>query len=338
MYIDDLLLCARTKSELQRALETCQDVCKALGLDLNDKTVGPCAPSEGIKYLGVIIRTDSCSYQVCPRYADYACDKLSDCRRRKTVSLKDLESIAGVCTWIAFAMIEGRPRRNLIYREIARLKRLGLQRTSVRGGLKQQLSWWLGKLRSMRTPTTFFYVRQPSTPVLCSDASGEDGWGVCTMGFHIVGRWPDAWRQSAGDTARHMLYLEILPPVVTMLVLAQARKDNVWCAALDNAGPAFVLNRLSCGCPLTLELLRRLADCLATNHSGLLAGHAHREKNTHTDELSHLMTPSLWQQVLGGVASTRKNKDEVHFVVCNLHTRECFAATVAFTRPFGQRV
>ena len=123
-----------------------------------------------------------------------------------------------------------------------------------------------------------------------------------------------------------------------MLVLGHARQGNVWCSALDNAGAAFVLNRLSCGCPLTLELLRRLADCLAANHSGLLAGHAHREKNFHTDELSHVMTPSLWRQVMSGVASGRKGKDEVHFVVCNLHTRECFAATVAFTRPLDQRV
>ena len=88
---------------------------------------------------------------------------------------------------IAFAMVEGRPRRNLIYREIARLKRLGLTQARICGGLKQQLSWWLGKLRSIRSPTTFFYAQQPDTPLLCSDASGEDGWGVCTMGFHIVG-------------------------------------------------------------------------------------------------------------------------------------------------------
>ena len=65
------------------------------------------------------------------------------------------------------------------------------------------------------------------------------------MGFHIVGRWEAAWRQSAGATARHMLYLEILPPVVTMLIMSHARKRNVWCVTLDNAGAAFVLNRLS---------------------------------------------------------------------------------------------
>ena len=123
--------------------------------------------------------------------------------------------------------------------------------------------------------------------------------------------------------------------MVAALVLAQARKDNVWCAALDNAGAAFVLNKLSCGCPYTLELLRRLADCLAANRAGFLAGHAHRDKNTHTDTLSHIMTSALWSQVLQGVPAAFPHKDEVHFVVSNLRTGECWAATVAFSRPSG---
>jgi len=252
VYLDDLLLCASSKEQMQEAIELCTKVCGALGLDLNDKTVGPCAPDEGIKYLGVIIRSDDGSYRVCPRYAEYASDKLRDCLRKKSATLKELESLAGVCSWISFAMIEGRPRRNVIYRFIARMKKDGTTRIRIRGELQRQLFWWLNKLRRLSEPSSFFYNQQPQTPVVCSDASGEDGWGVCTMGFHIVGRWPASWRQSATATARHMLYKELLPPVVAALVLAHARPDNVWCSALDNAGAAFVLNKMSCACPFSL--------------------------------------------------------------------------------------
>ena len=333
VYIDDLLLCAASKSELAEALAVCTRVCSSLGLDLNDKTVGPRAPSEGIKYLGVILRTDSCSYNVCPKYAEYARDKLTDCLARKWVSLKVLESIAGVCTWIAFAMLEGRPRRNVLYRAIAQLKQGSVSKIRVRGELRQQLSWWLHKLRKLSEPSSFFFTEQPLTPVMCSDASGEDGWGVCAMGFHIVGRWPPRWRQSAGTSARSMLYLELLPPVVGAIVLGRLFQRQVWCAALDNAGAAFVLNKLSCRCPFSLELLRRLADSLAANRAGFLAGHAHREKNQHTDDLTHLMTPALWSQVLHGAQHSKPQKDEVHFVVMDVRTGECWAATVAFSRP-----
>ena len=65
VYVDDLLLCASSKALLQEALDLCTKVCSALGLPLNDKTVGPCAPGEGIKYLGIIIRTDSKIRGVC---------------------------------------------------------------------------------------------------------------------------------------------------------------------------------------------------------------------------------------------------------------------------------
>ena len=335
VYLDDLLLCAPSRAELADALSKCCQICSALGLDLNDKTVGPCAPHEGIKYLGVVIRTDTCSYHVCPRYAEYACDKLSDCLRSKWASLKELESIAGICSWIAFAMIEGRPRRNVMYRAVARLSKEGAKRVRVRGELKRQLSWWLQKLHKVSKPSSFFYPTQPLTPVMCSDASGEDGWGVCAMGFHIVGRWPARWRQSAGVSARSMLYLELLPPVVAAIVLARLIRDKVWCAALDNAGAAFVLNKLSCGCPFALELLRRLADSLAANRAGFIAGHAHRAKNSHTDDLSHVMTSALWAQVLRSVPLSRPHKDEVHFVITELRTGDCWAATIGFTRPSG---
>ena len=102
------------------------------------------------------------------------------------------------------------------------MKKDGCARMRVRGDLKRQLSWWLFKLQKLGAATSFFFNQQPRTPVVCSDASGEDGWGVCAMGFHIVGRWPARWRQSAGDTARSMLYMELLPPVVAALVLGRS--------------------------------------------------------------------------------------------------------------------
>ena len=221
---------------------------------------------------------------------------------------------------------------------IARLKCGQVSRLRVRGDLRRKLSWWLHKLRKLSTPSSFFFTEQPLTPVMCSDASGEDGWGVCAMGFHIVGRWPPRWRQSADKSARSMLYLELLPPVVGEIVLGRLFPKQVWCAALDNSGAAFVLNKLSCGCPFSLELLSRLSDSLAVNRAGFLAGHAHREKNQHTDDLTHLMTPELWSQVLSSVQHSKAQKDEVHFVITDVRTGECWAATVAFSRPSDQSV
>ena len=83
VYLDDILLCAKSKGLLQQAIAICESICAKLGLALNDKTTGPCSPEEGIKFLGIIVRTDTCTYRVCPRYAEYAQDKLRHCLRRK---------------------------------------------------------------------------------------------------------------------------------------------------------------------------------------------------------------------------------------------------------------
>ena len=187
VYIDDLLIRARSKQALQDMLETCKMVCKALGVDLNDKTIGPCSPEEGIKYLGIIIRTDFCTFSACPTQCAYARDRIAALLKRGRVSLKELESVAGTLTWISYAMITGRPRRNELYRAISRLKKSGKKSVPLRGELKRQMHWWYQKLKKPDELSSFFWNLQPDTPAIVSDASGEDGWGVCTHGYHIVG-------------------------------------------------------------------------------------------------------------------------------------------------------
>ena len=338
VYIDDLLLRAPTKALLEEALATCDRVCSALGVPLNDKTVGPRAPHEGIKYLGIIIRTDTCTFSACPEQRAYAVDKLTAMLSAREVSLKSLESIAGVLTWISYAMITGRPRRNELYSAVAAMKRRNLRSVALRGELKRQLFWWLSKLKGDNELSAYFWCEQPDTPVICSDASGEDGWGVCTQGYHIVGTWPEEWRQSAGPGAPNMLFKEVLPPVVAGLLLAPFSANKVFCSALDNAGAAFVLNSLSCGCAITRLLLRLLADSLATNHVALVAGQARRALNKHADLLSHALTLLTWSQVKASAPSRRSRRVEVHFAVLDMRRREAMLATLSFPRHLNRVV
>ena len=332
VYIDDLLIRARSKEALEAMLQTCHIVCKSLGLDLNGKTVGPCSPEDGIKYLGLIINTDSCSFSACPTQCAYARDRIAALVKRGRVSVKDLESIAGTLTWISYAMITGRPRRNELYRAISRLKRSGEKFVPLRGQLKRQLFWWLHKLSKPEEISSFFWNKQPDTPAVVSDASGEDGWGVCTHGYHIVGDWPAHWRQSFGDDVPNMLYKELVGPVVATILLAPHSKGKVLCGAFDNAGVAYDINTLSAGCLQSLQLLRPFSDTLAANHVTFLAGHAHRVHNKHTDALSHSLTRFLWSQVAESARENRRNRDQLHFAILDLRRKQCMLATISFAR------
>ena len=229
-------------------------------------------------------------------------------------------------------MRRGRPSRDQLFMAIKRVHSRGLATCDVKGELKRQLHWWLSMLRSPKAGGSFFWAIQPRTPLVLSDTSGEDGWGVCTLGFHIVGCWPTEWRSSSTKTDPHMLFKELFPPALTTRLLAPFLSRSVLTCALDNAGAAFSLNALSCGCHKSLRLLRWIADTLDAHSLGLLAGHAHREYNAHTDALSHPLSRAMWSRVIAQAPVSKKNMVELHFAIVNKWSGKAALATVAFKR------
>ena len=334
VYLDDLLIRGATEEECRRNMALAETVLAALGIPTNDKAQGPCSPSEGVDFLGVHICTQDCSMVPTVQYRLYAAERVEEILRQKSVSLKRLESVAGSLAWISQVFLPGRPRRHAIYRALSRMQADGKPNTLMAGELKMQLQWWLRTLRAQHLrPSSFFWDMQPDTPLMCSDASGDDGWGACVMGLHIVGPWPKGYRQSDGADAPGMLLKELIPPVVATLLLGQWCPNVVFAAATDNAGVAFVLNSLSCAGPQCLALLQPLADSLAAHHLGLLAGHAHRVHNQHCDDLSHALSSAMWNQVLAGQHVHKPSRLELPFIVHDMQSGECFAATMSFARP-----
>ena len=336
VYLDDFLIRGSTRQECLRNRDTAIRILTALGLPPNDKGQGPCAPEEGIVFLGVRIRTSDCSMTVTEEHRQYAVARLTSLLNKKSASLKELESVCGILSWIAQVFIPGRPRRDALYLAIHRAKAKAGAATPIRGHLKRQLEWWCHAMQSRAfKPSSHFWDEQPDIPLMCSDASGEDGWGACACGVHVVGNWPDEWKQSAGASAPSMLFKELVPIVIMILLLGSQCKGKVFAAATDNAGVAFVLNSMSCRCPYSLALLRPLADTLAKHHLGLLAGHAHREFNAHADELSHALSDTMWRNVCTQAQRRKTSRMEFQFVVHDTATNEAFAASMSFQLPIS---
>ena len=331
VYLDDFLIRGATKRECEENLKKACAILAALGIPPNDKTKGPCAPDEGIVFLGVHIRTSDCSMTVTDEHRKYAVDRITALLDKKSASVKELESVGGILSWIAQVFIPGRPRRNAVFEAIHRLKAGKNNTLPIRGELCRQLQWWRHVLSDDTIPaSSHFWVTQPDTPLMCSDASGEDGWGACACGIHVVGDWPAHWKQSAGVGAPSMLFKELVPIAITVLLLAARCEGKVMTVATDNAGVAFVLNSLSCRCARSLALLRPLADALAKHHLGLIAGHAHRVHNSHADELSHALTDKLWSDIRQQAASQKLGRMEFHFVVHDTITGDGFAGSMSF--------
>ena len=334
VYIDDILIKAATKEKCAQDMKLAEEIAKALGVPFNDKTVGP---AQRLTYLGVDIDSRYCTMQVTEEHRLYAMSRVSEALHQSAVTVKQLESLCGILTWIAFVFDPGRPRRNVMYRALAKAQAEGAK-IVIQGELRAQMRWWLNALQRHKVMATRFYTKQPDTPLACSDASGDDGWGACAFGMHFVEPWPAHWKQSSGSGADpHMLYKELVAPVVTTLLLAPMLKKEVLCCALDNAGVAFSINRLSCGCERSLELIRPLADTIFRGQFAVIAGHSHRVHNDHTDALSHSLDDALWSQVVRDARKKKPHRAELHFAVMDVVTGECLVATMSFVDPVLKR-
>ena len=329
-YIDDFLIRGRTREQTMRSYLLARSIAESLGVPMNDKGQEPRSPAEGVVYLGVHIRTADCSMQMTAEHREYAKERVLVLLRGKFVTVKDLENIGGILSWISHVHVPGRPRRNFIFRQLSSMKKRKISRAPLRGELKQQLHWWYNSLNSSREISSFFWPSQPPTSLIYSDASGEDGWGACVDGLHFAGPWPPEWRQSAGASSPHMLFKELLPPALVAMILAPFKEGEVLASVADNSGTAFSLNKLSCRCSQSLKVLRPLCDSLTANRVSLVADHIYRDFNEHTDALSHAVPYSLWHRFLPQVPNQRKTV--IPFAVLDTATGECYTAFVTYAR------
>ena len=190
VYLDDFLIRGATREECEASLRKPKAVLAALGIPPNDKGQGPCAPEEGITFLGVRIKTADCSMTVTQEHREYSIARVQEVISKGVVSRKDLESICDILTWIAHVYVPGCPRRDALFEALGRMRSKGTHSVEVRGALLRQFQWWLKAMQNESVQaSTHFWDVQPEVPLMCSDASGEDGWGACVLGLHILGVW-----------------------------------------------------------------------------------------------------------------------------------------------------
>lgn len=325
-FVDDILIAASSEAACQKALQTALRIMADLGLPANDKTTGPKSPEEGIVFLGVHICTATMRFTISDEHRDYAIDRLREVLTARVSTKRDMASIAGVLTWISFVFTPGRPRRQYIY-NAASLGPSGNKSDEVNicGPLQRQLKWWYNSLKSAGFVGSRVWQgnESPRTMLLRSDASGEDGWGACVAGFHIVGPWP------VGLEDEHMLFKELVPVVIALSLLSNAIPETVFGVAVDNTGAAFSLNKLNCRDAIARRLMQQLASALDAAGHSVLAAHVRRHRNQHADVLSHTLLPSLWMLIERQQNTHATARDAKYwrfpFVVQCLHSGKCMS-------------
>ena len=294
-YLDDLLIAGETQEVCQRNLDKTLQIMKRLGIPANEKTVQPQAPEKGIVFLGVHVRTADMRFTVSEEHRKYAIDRISHVLESGQTTKGELASISGVLSWISFVYVPGKSRRQHIY-DAAGLGATGKKSDIVQiiGPLRRQLSWWRHSLSRGGFVGTRIWDSQasPSTCLMHSDASGEDGWGACIMNLHVAGPWPVELADNS------MLFKELLPVAVTLSLVAPQLTETVFGVAVDNTGAAFATNKMSCSDRLSCRLLQEISAALERMGHTALATHVRRHRNQHADDLSHALFQVQWDKIM----------------------------------------
>ena len=328
-FIDDILIASDNKDQADKDVALAILVMAIFKLPANAKQKGPAPPHVGVPFVGIHIRPVDFSLSITAEYRQYMIERLEQVVKLKHVTYKMLESIAHSLTWLCEVMLRGRPRRAHIFAALARASEG--DKIPMRGDLSHQMYWWLHELKSPRAQMIRYWRIPPTRPLCLSDASGEDGWAACVMGLHFVGRWPRYMRQSSGTSPECMLFMETLPIVVVMAVLAPFLQEKLLCTAVDNAGAAFSINAFNCRDAATRKLMQILVDAVSRHKSWVIAGHGRRHRNTHTDLMTHAISDALWDQVMTA-EPVRAGCHVYHFALMSTATRECFTAAITFKK------
>ena len=328
-FVDDLLLVASTEDQLERDLAQTLDLMQALGL--------PPAPgktssiAQEVVFLGMKLCSTDLSYTVSEEHRVYALALLDEALAAGSLSRKGAASMAGVLTWLATVVAQGRPRRNELYAFLKQQQDATSSeaRVRLRGRLKRQLHWWRSTLKSRSYCGTRCWAASGDprrVALLRSDASAEQGWGLCLHGFHMAGGWP-----SELVSSDNMLFKELFPVILGVILVGAHVPGSIFGSAVDNAGAAYSLNRLCCRDRDSLGLLRILAAELDRHHSVLLGDWVRRVLNGHGDGLSRVapFIPSLQR------SQADSDRWTFEFVVRDIKSGEARVATLTLPRDCG---
>jgi len=289
MYLDDMLLMAQSKDELEEQLEQIQILLEGLGFVINRKK-SHLHPTQSIQFLGFLVNSEEMSVKLTEERVAEITTQCRRIQRAGSLSVRQLARLIGKMT----ATIPAVYPAPLWYRELQRLKNQTLQISQsfeatvmLSQEALSELEWWATSMNLLNGKTI-----QPQEPslVIETDASML-GWGAVCSGVRTGGLW------SQTEARNHINYLELLAATLAVKAFVKDTRNAHILLKMDNSTAVFYVNRMG-GTHSTL--LSNLAVhlwqwCLERNVS-LSAEHLPGVENCIADEESRTIQSSAeWQ-------------------------------------------
>ena len=277
--LDDFLFIAKTKEQCARDFQNFIFMCDYLGVPLApEKTVG----------LDTVLQFAAITLDSALFEARLPEDKLAKCcvmlhnfYTRRTVTLKELQSLIGLlnftCTVVA-------PGRAFLRRLIDLTKGIQKPHHNIRlsKGAKSNILIWLRFLEDFNGKSFFFndIWETSHTLHLYTDAAGSAGFGA-VFGCHwLHGIWPEMWKTF------NIAFLELFPIVLAVHIWGSLMANKRIIVFSDNAAVVDIVNKQTSRLKDIMVLLRDLVLSCLRHNILFQARHIPRLQNSSADYLS----------------------------------------------------
>ena len=188
LYLDDWLILAQSKEEMERAKVFVLNLARQLGLTIN-VTKSSLSPAQEVTYLGMIINSNRFWVSPTQRRVQKVLSTLVEFRSSEVLTAKRWLQLLGLMSSLE-DLVEGsrlrtRPFQFHLKEHWCRKRQEKSHPVPIPLGLKQELEWWL---KEGRLEEGLSLRKKPPDLVLFSDAS-KAGWGATIGGYHFSGLW-----------------------------------------------------------------------------------------------------------------------------------------------------
>ena len=279
--LDDFLFIAPSETKCQVNLQNFLCMCRRIGVPIaDDKTMGP---ANALQFAGITLDTIL-------KEAHLPEDKLVKCRTqlvdfcsRKSVTLKELQSLIGLLNFACCVVVPGRGFLRCLI-DLTKGVRKPTHHVRLTRESKHDINIWREFLSAYNGKSFFLGSRWATSRNLnvFTDAAGSLGYGAIFGKHWFFGEWPTAWKQF------HITILELFPIVLATEIWGPFIPDKCVVFFSDNQAVVDIINKQTSKDRTVMVLLRRFVLCTLKYNILFHAKHVAGCVNRESDALSRL--------------------------------------------------
>jgi hypothetical protein len=290
--MDDFLVVESTEEACRRTWQALLDLLAELGFQANTKPGKTDPPSQLVKFLGVLIDSSNMQVRLCPAKLAGLQERLARCSR--SITKRELQSLAGLLTWASKVVYGG---RTFMRRILDATNSPGPPSTHIKLGAaaRADVQWWRTYLPRFNGVAVILPAQATAPKEFQTDAESTGAIGAFLWGGYVgltheqqLACFPGAYVPPQG---LHISVYETFAVLAAARVFPDALRNTYVCVRSDNTQTVAAIRKLTCGASKVnkehiMRILRELFGLSVSLNFRITATHIPGYQNVMADALS----------------------------------------------------